>query len=150
MGSHGISRHSHGKVQTKGGGGSIARTILYEIFYQKNLNYNSLRNCIHFKVHFLHRFRSCIIFQNIFEFNYKLTNKMTNNITKNLNVITVKIMILSRYLYRPVTIPLPSRYYPVTAPSLTVPHRPSPSLTVPHRPSPSLTVPHRIYTVYIE
>ena len=66
-------------------------------------------------------------------------------------------MILSRYRYRPVTVPLPSRYRPVTIlgyrypPSINVtaplPHRyrtvTSPSLTVPHRPSPSLTVPHR-------
>ena len=71
---------------------------------------------------------------------------------------TVKIMILSRYRYRPVTVPLPSRYHPVTIlgyrypPSINVtaplPHRPSPSLTVPHRPSPSITVPHLFLTFF--
>jgi hypothetical protein len=74
-------------------------------------------------------------------------------------------MILSRYCYRPVTVPLPflasvtyrpspfhHRDTPVpNRPSLpyrpslsfTVLRRPLPSFTVPHRPSPSLTVPHR-------
>jgi hypothetical protein len=68
-------------------------------------------------------------------------------------------MILSRYRYRPVTVPLPflasvthspspfhHRDTPVPhrpSPSLTVPHRPTPSFTVLRRPSPSLTVPHR-------
>jgi hypothetical protein len=33
---------------------------------------------------------------------------------KNQKISTVKIMILSRYRYRPVTVPLPSRYRPVT------------------------------------
>jgi hypothetical protein len=65
-------------------------------------------------------------------------------------------MILSRYRYRPVTVPLPSRDRPVTVPlpfschrdSLfhhrdttvpTVPHRPSPSNTVPRSPTPFKT-----------
>jgi hypothetical protein len=62
-------------------------------------------------------------------------------------------MILSRYRYRPVTVPLPSRYRFLVIvthrdPSFhhrdtPVPNRPSPSLTVLDRPSPSLTVPHR-------
>ncbi len=73
---------------------------------------------------------------------------------------TVKIMILSRYRYRPVTVPLPSRYRPITVPlpsryhflqalpivhhrDTIVPDRPSPS-TVPHRPSPFLAIPDRL------
>ena len=62
-------------------------------------------------------------------------------------------MISFRSRYRPVTVPLPSRYS-YSVPWLTVghrytplPYRPTPLhnryITVPHRPSPSLTVPHR-------
>jgi hypothetical protein len=72
-----------------------------------------------------------------------------------IQIYTVKIMILSRYRYCPVTVflvivthrdpsfhhrdtPVPNR----PSPSLTVLHRPSHRpLTVPHRPSPSNTVP---------
>ncbi len=61
-------------------------------------------------------------------------------------------MILSRYHYRPVTVPLPflasvtfspSSWHYSPSPSLTVPHRSWLSLIVPHRLSPSLTVPDR-------
>ena len=72
---------------------------------------------------------------------------------------TVKILILKRYRYRPVTVFGPplltvtvfwptlqtvtDRYHTVTIPFGTVPHRPPPSVTVPHRPSSFPTVPHR-------
>ena len=68
-------------------------------------------------------------------------------------ITTVKIMILSRYRYRPVTVPWPSRYRFLVIvthrdPSFhhrdtPVPNRPSPTFTVLHRPSTSNTVPHR-------
>ena len=32
--------------------------------------------------------------------------------------VTVEVMIMSRYRYRPVTVPLPSRYRPVTVTAL--------------------------------
>ena len=71
-----------------------------------------------------------------------------------------RFMIVSRYRYRPIIVPLPfsghrdpwshsvhHRYTPVphrpslSPPSRTVPHRPSPFHTVLHRPSPFFTVP---------
>ena len=74
----------------------------------------------------------------------KSSSKVIQNYTilhpttlKTVKAYTVKIMILSRYRYHPVTVPLPSRYHfqvivthgdtpsvIVTLPFLTVPHRP--------------------------
>ena len=63
-------------------------------------------------------------------------------------------MILSRYRYRPITVPLPFLASVTHSPSpfhhrdTHVPHRPSPSFTVPHRPTPSNTVYNNFLTVY--
>jgi hypothetical protein len=56
-------------------------------------------------------FMIIILFGDLFNFDlfYNQTPLMGFNAA-----ITVKIMILSRYRYRPVTVPLPSRYRPVT------------------------------------
>jgi hypothetical protein len=64
----------------------------------------------------------------------KLKSKILNNkflISKVAAtiIITVKIMILSRYRYRPVTVPLPSRYHFLQALPI-VHHR---DTIVPHR-----------------